>query len=195
MLVAYGAPWTENMYFESTAGLHHDPKMRRFVPHELYDTMVRRRGQWFLPEEYGYKGIAKGVADIVHAGGRVGLGSHGQFQGLGAHWEIWNLQSGGLTPYETLRVATAFGAEALGLQKDVGSIAAGKLADIIVLDKNPLVDIHNTLSIKYVMKNGELYEGDTLDTIWPTAKKLDPQYWWSGEPIDEGKREKAKDKS
>jgi imidazolonepropionase-like amidohydrolase len=76
---------------------------------------VRRRAQWFIPEEYGHRGIAKGIADIVHAGGRAGLGGHGQVQGLGGHWEIWNLQSGGLTPHETLRVATAYGAEALGL--------------------------------------------------------------------------------
>jgi imidazolonepropionase-like amidohydrolase len=181
-LVAYGAPWTENYYFENTAALHEDPKMRRFIPHELYDTMVRRRGQWFLADEYGYKGIAKGIADIVHAGGRAGLGSHGQFQGLGAHWEIWDLQSGGLTPHETLRVATLFGAESLGLEKDLGSLEGGKLADLIVLDKNPLTDIHNTLSIRYVMKNGVLYDGSTLDTVWPNPKKLDAQYWWNGEP-------------
>ncbi len=105
-LVAYGAPFTENYYLENTAALHDNPKMRRFIPHELYDTLVRRRGQWFMAEEYGYRGIAKGIADVVHAGGRAGLGSHGQFQGLGAHWEIWDLQSGGLTPHETLRVAT-----------------------------------------------------------------------------------------
>jgi Tol biopolymer transport system component/imidazolonepropionase-like amidohydrolase len=181
-LVAYGAPWSENYYFETTAKLHDDAKMRRFIPHQLYDTMVRRRAQWFLAEEYGHEGIARGVADVVHAGGRAGLGSHGQFQGLGAHWEIWNLQSGGLTPHETLHVATAFGAEALGLQKDLGSIQGGKLADLLVLDRNPLLDIHNTLAIKYVMKNGELFEADTLDRIWPTAKKLDRQYWWDGAP-------------
>jgi len=181
-LVAYGAPWSENYYFETMTNLHEDPKMRRFIPHELYDTMVRRRSQWSLPEEYGHRGIAKGVADIVHAGGRAGLGSHGQFQGLGAHWEVWNLQSGGLTPHETLRVATRFGAESLGLAKDLGSVESGKLADLIVLDKNPLADIRNTLSIRYVMKNGELYDGNTLDTIWPTARKLEKQYWWNAEP-------------
>jgi Tol biopolymer transport system component/imidazolonepropionase-like amidohydrolase len=185
-LVAYGAPWSENLYFESSPALHNDPKMRRFIPHELYDTMVRRRAQWFLPEEYGHQGIARGVADIVRAGGRAGLGSHGQFQGLGAHWELWDLQSGGLTPHQTLRVATEFGAEALGLRKDLGSIEAGKLADLIVLDRNPLADIHNTAAIRYVMKNGELYEGATLDRVWPAPKKLEPQYWWDSGPVGSG---------
>ncbi|MBI4473881.1 MAG: PD40 domain-containing protein, partial [Acidobacteria bacterium] len=87
ILVAYGAPWTENYFFESS-DLHADEKLRKFIPHELLDTMVRRRRQWFTNEEYGHKGIAKGVADVVRAGGRAGVGSHGQMQGLGYHWEL-----------------------------------------------------------------------------------------------------------
>ena len=122
------------------------------------------------------------VADVVHAGGRAGLGSHGQLQGLGAHWETWNLASGGLTPHETLQVVTLFGAEAIGLQQDVGSLEAGKLADLLVLDRNPLDNIRNTNSIRYVMKNGELYEADTLNMIWPAAKPLPKQFWWDTEP-------------
>ncbi|MFY9557270.1 MAG: amidohydrolase family protein [Blastocatellia bacterium] len=180
-LVAYGAPWSENYYFEST-DIHGNEKIRRFIPHVLIDSMVKRRGQWFLPTEYGHIGLAKACAAIVHAGGRVCLGGHGQFQGLGCHWEIWNLQSGGMTPHEALRSATLFGAEAIGLQQDVGSIEAGKLADVIVLDKNPLTDIRNTNSIRYVMKNGELFEGDTLDQVWPAQKKLEKQYWWDRDP-------------
>lgn len=181
ILVAYGAPWSENFYFESE-NIINDQKLRRWVPWELLDNMIRRRTQWFLPEEYGHAQIAKGVADIVRAGGRAGLGSHGQMQGLGAHWETWNLQSGGLTPHETLRVVTLFGAEAIGLQQDVGSLEMGKMADLLVLDRNPLENIRNTNSIRYVMKNGELYEGDTLNMVWPEQKPLPKQFWWETEP-------------
>jgi Tol biopolymer transport system component/imidazolonepropionase-like amidohydrolase len=181
ILVAYGAPWSENYWFENESPAS-DPKLRKWIPWELLDGMVRRRPQWFLPEEYGHNLIAKGVADVVHAGGRAGLGSHGQLQGLGAHWETWNLASGGLTPHETLQVITRHSAEAIGLQQDVGSLETGKLADLLVLDRNPLENIKNTNSVRYVMKNGEIYEGDTLNRIWPDNKPLPKQFWWGTEP-------------
>ncbi len=181
ILVAYGAPWTENYWFENESP-DKDAKLRRWIPTELLDTMTRRRGQWFLPEEYGHTKLGTQVADIVHAGGRAALGSHGQMQGLGAHWETWNLGSGGLTPHETLRVVTLFGAEAIGLQQDLGSIEPGKLADLLVLDRNPLESIRNTNSIRYVMKNGELYEGATLNQIWPIQKVLPRPFWAAADP-------------
>lgn len=181
ILVAYGAPWTENYWFQNENAAA-DQKLGRWVPWQLLDGMVRRRAQWFIPEEFAHAKFGRQVADIVHAGGKAGLGSHGQLQGLGAHWEIWNLGSGGLTPHETLRVVTLFGAEAIGLQQDVGSLEAGKLADLIVLDRNPLENIRNTNSIRYVMKNGELYEGDTLNMVWPEARPLPKPFWWDTEP-------------
>ena len=181
ILVAYGAPWTENYFFQNT-NVVNDKKLARFVPQELLLTMLRRRGQWFTPEEYGFKGIAEGAAKVVRAGGRVGLGGHGQMQGIGCHWELWALQSGGMTPMEALRCATIFGAEAIGLTQDVGSLEVGKLADLVVLDQNPLADIRNTNTIRFVMKNGELYEGDTMDQLWPVQRKLEKQYWWDREP-------------
>lgn len=110
-------------------------------------------------------------AQIRHRGGKVGLGSHGEDEGIGAHNELWALQLGGLTNMEALQAATIIGAEALGIQKDVGSLEVGKIADLIVLNKNPLEDIHNSREIKYVMKDGILYDGDTLDELWPIYKK------------------------
>ena len=181
LLVSYGSPSGENYWFESE-DVHGNAKLRRFHPHRELDSMVRRRATWNLPEEYGHPVIAKGCAEIVRAGGRVCLGSHGQLQGLGAHWELWSLASGGMTPHEALRCATLYGAQAIGLEQDLGSLEPGKLADLIVLDRNPLESIRNTDSIRFVMKNGALYEGATLDQVWPVQRKLPPQYWWNGDP-------------
>lgn len=111
-------------------------------------------------------------ADIYKIGGQIGLGGHGNDPGIGSHWELWSLQMGGLTNLEALKVATIEGAKALGMQTDLGTLETGKIADLIVLEKNPLVDIHNTLSIQYIMKDGILYDGNTLNTIWPVKRKL-----------------------
>ena len=83
---------------------------------------------------------------------------------------------------EVLRAATLHGAEAIGYAQDLGSIEVGKLADLIVLNKDPLEDIRNTNTIRYVMKNGELFEGDTLNQVWPKQKPLAPLWWWNDEP-------------
>jgi imidazolonepropionase-like amidohydrolase len=92
------------------------------------------------------------------------------------------MQSGGLSNLETLRAATIHGADAIGLAKDLGSLEVGKLADLQVLDRNPLTDIRNTNSVRFVMKNGRLYDGNTLDEVWPRAKPLPPQWWWKEDP-------------
>src|ERR1039458_9353571 len=125
---------------------------------------------------------AEDVAKTVAAGGPTGVGSHGQLQGLGMHWEIWLLQSGGLSQHDVLRAATIVGAEAIGLDTDIGSLEPGKMADIIVLDRDPLADIRNTNSLAMVMKNGRLYDASTLDEIYPRQRKLPVQQWMSGAP-------------
>ncbi len=180
LLVTYGGPWAENFYYTTTDPLS-DPKMNRFMPQHILAGKSRRR-DWFRQDEYAFPKIAAAAAEIVRAGGRVGVGAHGQLQGLGYHWELWSLASGGMTPLEALRVATLYGAEALALADDLGSIEPGKLADLIILDANPLDDIRNTNTIRWVMKNGELFEGDTLNQVWPQQKPLPPLWWWDDKP-------------
>jgi Tol biopolymer transport system component len=180
LLVAYGGPFGETDFFTTTS-IHDDPKIRRFIPHEILDGKVRR-SPWFHKSEHVYPLIAASAAKVARAGGHVCIGSHGEMQGIGYHWEMWALASGGWQPLEVLRAATVSGAEAIGYAQDLGSLEPGKLADLVVLSADPLKDIHNTSSVRYVMKNGELFEGDTLDQIWPEKKPLPRLWWW-----DEGK--------
>ncbi len=181
LLVSYGGPWAEN-YFYSRENPHDDAKLRRFVPHSVVDGSTRRRGQWFMDDEHVFADHARFVKDLVEAGGRAGVGSHGQLQGLGYHWELWSVASGGMQPHDALRVATVLGAEAIGLSGDVGSIETGKLADLVILNANPLDDIRNTVEIDAVMVNGRLYDGDTLAERYPRQRELAPLWWWDDEP-------------
>ena len=192
LIVNYGGPFGQEYWFENT-DVHDNAKLNRFTPHNLIDEKTNRRPDWFRKEQYEFPKLAAQMTKLVRAGGLVGVGSHGQLQGLGYHWEMWMLASGGMTPMEVLRCATLNGSRIIGRPEDLGSIEPGKLADLVILDKNPLDDIHNTNTIHWVMKNGELFEGDTLDQEWPEKKKLEPLYFWNfdkpkaGEPLSYGK--------
>ncbi len=176
LLVLYGGPWAENLYYETTE-VHDDAKLNRFTPHNSIDDKTKRR-PWFRRDEHSFDKTAASAAKIQRSGGLIGVGGHGQLQGLGYHWEMWSLASGGMTPREVLKAATIDGAEIIGLKQDLGSIEPGKMADLLFLAKNPLDDIKNTNTIKWVMKNGELFVGDTLDQVWPVEKKLPADFWW-----------------
>ncbi|HKW89214.1 MAG TPA: amidohydrolase family protein [Candidatus Acidoferrales bacterium] len=180
LIVAYGGSFAENYFYENT-DVHDNPKLNRFVPHNILDERTKRR-PWVSLDQQIFPKLAATDNKIVEAGGNITVGSHGQLQGIGYDWELWALSSGGMSNMNVLRAATIQGARALGLEQDLGSIEPGKLADMVILAKDPLADIHNTNMVKYVMKNGELFDGATLDEVWPEQKPLAPLWWWSDKP-------------
>ncbi|NER15205.1 amidohydrolase family protein [Leptobacterium flavescens] len=178
LLVSYGGPWAEN-YFYSRENPYDDKKLSYFTPYADLARKTRRRPGWFRDEEHVFTQHAEFVEDLVNAGGLAGIGSHGQLQGLGFHWELWATASG-TSVMNALKIATIIGAKSIGLDGDLGSIEEGKLADLIILEKNPLENIRNTNTILQVMKNGRLYDGNTLDEVYPRKQKAGP-FWWHEE--------------
>lgn len=176
LLVTYGGPWAEN-HFYAKESPHDDAKLRRFTPLPFLAARTLRRF-WFHDKEYSYPRVAAGAAKVIRAGGLVGVGAHGQLQGLGYHWELWALHSGGLTNAEALTAATRHGAEIIGVSQDIGTLEAGKLADLVVLNSDPFDNIRNSADLALVVKGGEVFQADTLTKLWPEKKPLPPQWWW-----------------
>jgi Tol biopolymer transport system component/predicted amidohydrolase len=180
LVVQYNAESLREFFF-TRSEVQDDPKMQRFYPRNRLNELTERRPGWVRDEAFQFKQAAAQVAKIQRAGGLVGVGAHGELQGLGYHWEMWGFAMGGMRPVEVLRAATIDGAKIIGINQDLGSIEVGKLADMVVLNANPLDDILNTVEIDRVVKNGRLYDGDTLDEEWPNVKPLAPSWWWSND--------------
>ena len=158
-------------------------KLNRFTPHFMLDRLGRRH-PWIWPDEYHFPTVAENAAKVARAGGNVSLGAHGQLQGLGVHWELWAMagEGGGearraMTPMEALRAATSVAADKLGFAPDLGTLEAGKLADLLVLDADPLADIHNSAKIRWVVKNGAVFEAETMRQLWPQEHEP-PAFFW-----------------
>ena len=178
-IVAYGGP-SGRQYYLTHEELNGNERLQRFTPGDEIDKW--RATQWYRDDQYVHFLHAEQLEKWMDAGGKAGLGSHGEVQGIGTHWELWMMAAGGMDPHRALQMATLMSADAIGLDGDLGSLEPGKLADLQVLDRNPLEDLRNTTSISHVMKNGRLFEADDLTEIWPRQRALPTQWWWRVEP-------------
>jgi imidazolonepropionase-like amidohydrolase/Tol biopolymer transport system component len=177
LIVAYGAANGEYYWYQKT-DVWANKKLLNFTPRSVIDPRSRRRT--LIPEdeyEAGFLEVSRSCKKLADAGVKINLGAHGQLQGLGAHWELWMLQMGGMSPMQALRCATMNGAEYLGMSKDIGSLEKGKLADLVILDKNPLENIRNSESVRYTMVNGRLFDTETMNEIGNYDRKRGKFYW------------------
>lgn len=161
LVVGYGGNWGENYWYQKT-NVWEDERLLTFVPRRIVDPRSRRRPM--VPEsEFNHFNNARITKELNDAGVSVQLGAHGQREGLAAHWELWMFGQGGMTPLQALRAATLSGAQYLGLDKDIGSLEPGKLADLIVLDRNPLENLQNSHSVRYTIVNGRVFDAATMN--------------------------------
>jgi imidazolonepropionase-like amidohydrolase/Tol biopolymer transport system component len=175
LVVTYGG-LAGDPYWRSHMDVWRHPILSRHVPPHILQPATVRRTQ--APEEDFVDGKAAAVSKkLFDRGVNVSIGAHGQQEGLAAHWEIWSFARGGFSPLDALKTATILPAQKLGMEKDIGSIEAGKLADLVVLDANPLADIRNSDKISGVMVNGRLYDPMSLDEVAPGNAKRAPYYW------------------
>ncbi|MGN6178215.1 MAG: amidohydrolase family protein [Mucilaginibacter sp.] len=175
LIVCYGTQFGENYWYDRN-DVWKNQHLLSFTPQFIVDARSRRRTESEYGD-YGHIEVSKYVKKISDGGTKVNLGSHGQIQGLGAHWELWMLAQGGMTPLQAIRCATINGASYLGMEKEIGSLEVGKLADLIVLNDNPLDDIRNSDHIKYVMVNGRLYDSESMNEIG-NHEKPRLHFWW-----------------
>ncbi|HZV84010.1 MAG TPA: amidohydrolase family protein, partial [Brevundimonas sp.] len=175
LVVAYGGSYGENYWYQESEVWNH-PILTRYVPRRILDARARRPVT--LPDnEWNHISIAREAVELSRQGVDVLIGAHGQREGLAAHWELWNLSLGGATPLEAIRSGTINGARALGMDRDIGSLEVGKLADMVVMDRNPLDDIRNTTSIAYTVANGRVYDSG-MNEVAPRQRSRAP-FWFA----------------
>jgi len=175
LIVSYGSLSGEYYWYQHTNVWEND-RLLQFTPRAVIDPRSRRR--LMAPEDdFGHILVSQNAKKLADLGGIVNMGAHGQIQGIGAHWETWMLAQGGMTPLEALRAATINPAITFGLDRELGSIEAGKLADLVVLNRNPLENIRNTESVHMVMINGRLLDAN-LDEVGGTIRR--PPFWFAG---------------
>jgi hypothetical protein len=177
LIVGYGGIFGENYWYQHD-DVWRNERLATFVPRFVLDPRSRRRTM-APDEDQNVLRSAGIVKSLIDAGAQAQLGAHGQLAGLGAHWELWLLKQSGISNLAALRCATLSGARYLGLDRDLGSLEPGKLADLVVCEKNPLDEIRDSESIRWTMLGGRLYDARTLAPAdgRPGAA---PTYFWQG---------------
>lgn len=161
--VSYGGISGENYWYDRT-DVWRNEKLMRYTPAQLVEPRSMRRTK--APDHhYNHFNVAATAKQLRERGVRVMIGAHGQREGLAAHWEIWMMEQGGFTPWEALRGATYDAAVHLGMDADLGSIEAGKLADLAIIDGDVLTDIRQSENVAYTMLNGRLYETQSMNEV------------------------------
>ncbi len=177
LIVVYNGPQGEGAFHQDER-LWEDPKLLRFFPKD-HLIRFRRPTRYFGDDVYATE-MASQLRKLAQAGVSIQVSGHGQMHGLDKHWEMELMSKGGFSPAEIMAIATINGAKYLGLDSQLGSIEPGKLADLVVLDANPLDDIKNTRKIDMVMLNGVLHRGADASRVYPNPEPAGKQYWFRG---------------
>jgi imidazolonepropionase-like amidohydrolase len=175
LVVSYGGPGADP-YWRARTNLWEHPLLSAHVPPGTLAAASARRE--IAPEEdYADTWAAREARKLADRGIQVNIGAHGQQDGIGAHWEMWSFVKGGWTPLQALQAATVMPARTLGMERDLGTLEPGKLADLVVLDADPLTNIRNTDKVRSVMLGGRLYDAATLNEQVTGNRQRQP-YWW-----------------
>ena len=173
--VTYGGVRGEDFYYQESNVWEH-PILSKHVPPQMLQARAVRR-QMVPEEDYADDEAGAGAKKLMEAGVPVSIGGHGQREGLASHWEMWSFARGGMSNLQALKTATTEPARHLGFENDLGSLEAGKLADLVILSENPLDDIRNTDKVEHVMLGGRLYEAETMNEVVTGDKKRLPYFW------------------
>lgn len=175
LVVAYGGISGEHYWYDKTDVWAH-PRLSMYVPHDILDARSMRRTT--APDEhYNHFNVARVANELNNIGVKPNIGAHGQREGLAAHWEMWMFAQGGMSNMEVLKTATINPATTFGMDHQLGSIKVGKLADLIVIDGDPLADIRTTDKVTYTMVNGKLFNSETMNQLNGDKHKRKPFFF------------------